>query len=127
MHTIRSADRIAGVALLLCLVATASSRAAAQTGPRVGPPNGSVVVVGGGSLGPEIYNRFIDLAGGPDALIVVVPTAGGDSVYPTDYRGLNGWRRAGAKHVVMLHTIDKKVADTDSFVAVIKRAGGVWF
>ena len=36
----------------------------------VGPPKGSVVVVGGGALGPEIYAKFIELAGGPNALIV---------------------------------------------------------
>jgi cyanophycinase len=95
--------------------------------PRVGPPKGSVIVVGGGSLGPEIYAKFIELAGGPDALIVDVPTAGGDSVYPADWRGAQPWRAAGARHVVVLHTIDRKVADSDEFVEPLKHAGGVWF
>src|SRR5437868_4291103 len=94
---------------------------------KVGPARGSVLVVGGGSLGPEVLDRFIELAGGPDALIVDVPTAGGDSVYPADWQGTRSLKGAGAKHVVVLHTIDRKLADSDSFAAVLARAGGVWF
>ena len=44
---------------------------------KVGPPKGTVIVVGDGAMGPEIYKAFIDAAGGPDALIVDVPNAGG--------------------------------------------------
>src|SRR5205823_6392183 len=95
--------------------------------PRVGPPRGAVLVVGGGPLGPEVLGKFVELAGGPDALIVDVPTAGGDSVYPADWPGTRSLKAAGAKHVVVLHTIDRRLADTDSFAAVLSRAGGVWF
>src|SRR5256885_6726801 len=95
--------------------------------PRVGPPRGTVLVVGGGSLGPEVLGKFIELAGGPDALIVDVPTAGGDSVYPADWPGTHSLKAAGAKHVIVLHAIDRKLADSDSFAAVLSRAGGVWF
>jgi cyanophycinase len=95
--------------------------------PKVGPPHGTVLVVGGGSLGPEVLGKFVELAGGPDALIVDVPTAGGDSVYPANWPGTRSLKAAGAKHIVVLHTIDKKLADTDSFAAVLARAGGVWF
>src|SRR6476661_8397039 len=99
----------------------------AQSAPKVGPAKGTVVVVGGGSMGPEIYSRFIAAAGGPDALIIDVPTAGGDTVYGQNAPGTRGWKTAGAKNVYVLHTTDRKLADTDSFVAVIKRAGGIWF
>lgn len=111
-----------GIATLLLPVL----QSGAQT-PRVGPAHGAVLVVGGGALGPEVLERFIQLAGGPDALIVDVPTAGGDSVYPPDWRGTRSLTQAGAKHVVVLHTVDKKLADSDSFAAVLSRAGGVWF
>lgn len=94
---------------------------------KVGPPNGTVIVVGGGAMGPEIYKAFIDAAGGPDALIVDVPTAGGDSVYGQDAPGTRGWKAAGAKNVVVVHTIDRKVADSDSFPKILANAGGVWF
>src|SRR4051794_8666057 len=63
------------------------SAIAAQGAPKVGRAHGTVVVVGGGSMGPEIYSRFIAAAGGPDALIIDVPTAGGDSVYKQDAPG----------------------------------------
>ncbi|MCE2903062.1 MAG: cyanophycinase [Gemmatimonas sp.] len=96
-----------------------------STGPRVGPPSGSVVVVGGGQQGPEIFATFIELAGGPDALIVEVPTAGGDSIDAANVgRGLRG---AGARNVVVYHTTDRAVADADTFVAKIANARGVWF
>lgn len=93
--------------------------------PRVGPATGSVVVVGGGQQGPEIFARFIELAGGPDALIAEVPTAGGDSIEVANVgRGL---RAAGARNVVVVHTTDRMVADADSFVARFANARGVWF
>jgi len=100
---------------------------AAQSKTTVGPSRGTVIVVGGGSMGPEIYSAFIEAAGGPDALIIDVPTAGGDTVYGQNAPGTRGWKTAGAKNVYVLHTTDRKLADTDSFVAVIKRAGGIWF
>ena len=100
----------------------------AQTAaPKVGPAKGTVIVVGGGQMGPEIYSRFIQAAGGPNALIVDVPTAGGDSVYTQSAPGTRGWKQAGAKNVYVLHTTDRKLADSDSFAAILEKAGGVWF
>ncbi|QJR37981.1 cyanophycinase [Gemmatimonas groenlandica] len=100
---------------------TASSRGT----PSVGPRTGSVMVVGGGQQGPEVFAKFIELAGGPDALIVDVPTAGGDSIDTSD--GGRGLKNAGARNVVVYHTTSRTVADADSFVAKIANARGVWF
>ncbi len=94
---------------------------------RVGPPTGTVIVVGGGSMGPEIYREFIAAAGGPEALIVTVPNSGGAESYDQNAGASQAFRRAGAKNVHVLHTRDRKLADSDSFVAIIKKAGGVWF
>lgn len=100
----------------------------AQSGtPRVGPSRGTVVVVGGGSMGPEIYKAFIDAAGGPEALILQVPNAGGADNYPQNGPSTRGWKQAGAKNIYTLFTKDRNVANSDSFVAIIKKAGGVWF
>jgi cyanophycinase len=85
------------------------------------------MVVGGGSMGSELYAKFIELSGGRDALIVVVPTAGGNATYPSEVGSSRALKNAGAKNVVVLHTTDKRLADTDSFVAPLKRAGAVWF
>jgi cyanophycinase len=97
-----------------------------RDGPvKVGPVKGTVVVVGGGSIGPNIYKAFIDAAGGPDAILIDVPNAGGsDTAGKTTLRE---WRAAGAKNVHVLFTKDRRVADSDSFTAIIRKAGGVWF
>ena len=127
------AHRTARLLLATAVVAAASCMRATTAGngspnpPAVGPANGTVMVVGGGVVGPEIVARFIAAAGGPDALIVDVPTAGGDSVYPSSYTGANFLKAGGARNVVYLHTTDKKVANSDQFAGVLARAGGVWF
>lgn len=114
-------------AALLAQGSRTSSPGTRSASPQVGPAHGTVIVVGGGAMGPEIYSRFIEAAGGPNALIIDVPTAGGDSVYGQDAPGTRGWKQAGAKNVYVLHTTDRKLADSDSFAAIVARAGGVWF
>ncbi|HVT40431.1 MAG TPA: Type 1 glutamine amidotransferase-like domain-containing protein [Gemmatimonadaceae bacterium] len=118
---------VLSVPLIPVALLAQSSGGRARGAPRVGPAQGTVIVVGGGSMGPEIYNRFIAAAGGPDALIIDVPNAGGADSYAQDGPGTRGWKLAGAKNIYTLFTKDRKIADTDSFVAVIKKAGGVWF
>ena len=122
--------RLAALALVLPAIAPAQVpfRSSDPWGPtKVGPPHGTVMVVGGGSMGPEIYAKFIEAAGGPDALIIDVPNAGGAESYGQDAASTRGWKAAGAKNVYVLFTKDRKLADSDSFVAVIKKAGGIWF
>lgn len=93
----------------------------------VGPNSGTLVVAGGGRLGPEIVNRFIELAGGPDATIVLIPTAGDADDYGPELAQDNFLARAGVKQVVVLHTRDRKTADSEAFAAPLKTARGVWF
>ena len=133
-HVRRAIPLCALIAVAACAGATASgsgggSSSLGGAAPIVGPPRGTVVVVGGGGMGPEIYKAFIDAAGGPNALIVDVPTAGGDTIYPADWRGANGFKAAGAKNVVVLHSNPdrKDLANSDSFTTILKRAGGIWF
>ena len=96
-------------------------------GQEVGPENGSLVIVGGALRDPAIWARFVELAGGPDAPIVVIPTAGGAERYDQYYPGLRGLRAAGAENLTVLHTTDPAVANTDDFVAPLLEARGVWF
>lgn len=93
----------------------------------VGPANGSLVVVGGGMRDPAILERFIQLAGGPEAPIVVIPTAGGGESYDAFYPGLRMFHELGAFNLTVLHTHEPEVADTEAFVAPINAANGVWF
>jgi len=101
-----------------------SPLAAAQ---QVGPETGSLVIVGGALQDPNIWARFVELAGGPEAPIVVIPTAGGAEHYDQYYPGLSGLRAAGATNLTVLHTVDRAEADTDEFVAPLREARGVWF
>ena len=91
-----------------------------------GPEHGTLIVAGGGRLGPEILGRFIDLAGGPGAEIVVIPTAGGEAQYGPDCACLKIFRALGAGNLTILHTTDRKVADSEAFTAPLRRAKAVW-
>ena len=93
----------------------------------VGPSNGALVIVGGAMRDPGIMERFLNLAGGPSAPIVVIPTAGGGEDYDEFYQGLSAWRDAGATDLTVLHTNDRSEADSDAFVKAIREANGVWF
>jgi cyanophycinase len=119
---------LVAASVLLVAAAPAAAQFQQQAGPpQVGPAHGSLVVVGGAMRSPEIYKRFIELAGGPDAKLVMIPTAGGAEEYDKYYQGLNAWRANGARNLTVLHTTDPKVADTEEFVAPLRDADGVFF
>ena len=90
-----------------------------------GPQNGTLIAAGGGQLSDEILMKFIELAGGKDARIVVVPTAGGREEYDASINDF--LTQYGFGKITMLHTTDPKVADTEAFVQPLKQATGIWF
>ena len=102
--------------------------------PEYGPAKGTLLIQGGGSdAGTGIFETFINLAGGLDAKIVVVPTNSGNRdkegkliVYKEE-QVLASWKKRGATNVFMLHTSDPKVADTEDFAKVLRDAKAVWF
>ena len=93
----------------------------------IGPAKGSLVIVGGGLRDLKIVERFLDLAGGKDAPIVVIPTAGEEDEYGPYWSGLRQFKDAGATRLKVLHTRDRKQADSDAFAAPIREARGVFF
>ena len=101
--------------------------------PEYGPPNGTLVIVGGGGTdGTGIMEKFIELAGGVDKKFIIVPTADGNMQdgKPREYKEeqvIAGWLKRGVKNVKMLHTHDPKVANTEAFVKDLKDANAVWF
>lgn len=111
--------------LAVLLVAIGSSTVAVAQ--EVGPANGSLVVVGGGLRDLAILEEFLELAGGRDAPIVVIPTAGGREEYDKYCPCLRQLREAGATNLTVLHTKDREEANSDEFVAALRRAQGVWF
>lgn len=95
--------------------------------PEIGPAKGSLVLIGGGRpLDDILIKRVIELAGGPDELIVIIPTAGGAASYDESFRGVVEFRQAGAKNLQLLHTRDRGVADSERFVESLRRARGVF-
>jgi cyanophycinase len=102
--------------------------------PEYGPAKGTLVIQGGGSdEGTGIFETFINKAGGLNAKIIVVPTAGGNRAPDGKVRVYNEeqvlarWKKRGATNVHMLHTHDPKVADTEEFAKVLRDANAVWF
>ena len=120
--------------LSLALAATLIAGSLLAQEPEYGPAKGTLVIQGGGSdVGTGIVETFINKAGGLNAKIVVVPTAGGNKnadgsirVYKEE-QVLAGWRKRGLTNVWMLHTHDPKVADTEEFAKVLRDANAVWF
>ena len=111
-------------AVLFVCVAGLETQAQA---PEIGPQNGWLIIVGGAMQDPAIVDRFLNLAGGRDAPIVVIPTAGAADDYGQYWRGLQQFKSAGATNLTVLHTRDRDVANSDEFVRPIREARGVWF
>ena len=112
------------LASTLFLIALVTTGIPAQ---EVGPPNGALVIVGGAMRDQAIVERFLNLAGGTDAPIVVIPTAGGSDEYDQYWGGLRQFKAVGATDLTVLHTTDRAVANSDEFIAPLKNARGVWF
>lgn len=129
----RKRDRRAFGAILFLLV-LCSARTTVQEIAEYGPPAGTLLIVGGGRLeGTGIIEMFIELAGGPDAKFIIVPTAGGNRAQDGSIRQykeeavIASWLERGLKNVRMLHTHDPGVANTEAFVKPLREADAVWF
>lgn len=88
--------------------------------------NGSLLIVGGGGFTREMIAKFIELAGGEQAKIVIVPSA--EENPQLEGRGdVRQFLEASAASAVVLHTTDRTVADSDEFIAPLAEATGIWF
>ena len=102
------------------------------------PSSGTVILAGGGFTqdGAEAFvDRIIKLAGGPEALIVVIPTAS-VAIAELPISGpqppnVDATRRIleskGAKNIAFLHTRDRKIANSEDFVKILRTAKAVFF
>ena len=88
--------------------------------------NGKLFIHGGGSISQQQRAKFVELAGGRTAKIVVVPTAlPDDKIHEEEIkkRFAKNWH---LNNVTILHTRDRVVANSPEFVAALKSANGVW-
>ena len=95
--------------------------------PSHGPKKGYLLITGGLTQRPD-FDRFIEMAGGAKARIVVIPTA--SVTHPTSAADLEHYctdpKTFGGMNCTVLHTTDRNEADSESFVAPLKNATGVW-
>ena len=111
--------------LLLCFLSFAAP--ALIHAAEVGPANGTLVIVGGGA-GTDLLKAFVEIAGGPQAPLVVIPTANGSSIHDQFHRAARFFREeAGVTDVVVIHTNDRAEANSREFVEPIRQARAVWF
>lgn len=90
-------------------------------------PKGHLVVIGGGNRGKEIMQKIVELAGGPDAVIAILPMASSyaDST-ENEQNYLREFRGYGIKEAKYLN-IKRPVANNDSVVRIFDDVTGVFF
>lgn len=119
---------------LVLLLTFSTSTIIAQTGTEnkelitLGSENGTLLIIGGAASN-IFYTKFMELAGGADAPIVVIPTAASSNVLSDEYlaRFKKRYTDLGFKNVTLLHTRDRDEANSEEFIEPIKNAKGVWF
>jgi cyanophycinase len=89
---------------------------------------GTLLLVGGGAGQPDLDRRFVELAGGAEARIVLIPTATLESSDPAELQRFAAsiTRMLGVGHVTVLHTTSRREADSESFVKPLRDATGVF-
>src|SRR5262245_56279595 len=113
--------------LLLPVVATLH---AADPRPASAPPapvlalksSGSLIVVGGGKLPSAARDRFLELAGGKNARLVIIPTASQRADRPEPLPNYLFWRSQGVHSVEVLHTLNRAQADDPDFIKPLTTA-----
>lgn len=105
-----------------------------------GPAKGTLIITGGDQ--ETALKEFVTLAGGPDANIVYIPTASSSIRLPsgiiwewlyTDELPANTpefkaelCKMFGIKSITILHTRNRKTANSEEFVKPLRTAQGVW-
>ena len=87
---------------------------------------GSLVIGGGGGMPEEVWKRFVELAGGANASIVILPTAVEDPSAEPSFEA-RVMRQAGAEHIVTMPQTARDEVEAAAFLSELDRATGVWF
>ena len=119
---------LAGLGDLTALRRMASARCESPFPPKEVPvpevPSGTLVIVGGGGMPPQLTRRFIDLAGGNDAPLVILPTSQPDPIPAKEGDFL---KKAGATNVKVLPGRLLAEVESPEYLDAMKKAKGVWF
>lgn len=109
----------------LSLAAEGASVPDAASTPRHG--NGALVICGGGDLPESIIDRFLELGGGKDARLVIIPTASRYADSADLEHSLENWREKELASLTVLHTRSRATADDPEFCKPLRDATAVWF
>ncbi|MGE3803985.1 MAG: cyanophycinase [Gemmataceae bacterium] len=120
----RRSPRCAAVSALSALLLL-SSASRGEEALDEKPLKGALVICGGGKLPDEISDRFLELAGGNKARLVIIPTASIKADQPELLPTYNYWK-ARKVAVDLLHVPDRKKADDPKVAERLKNATGVW-
>ena len=113
---IRHLSRTAFLTFVFALIAAAP--APAQTG--------HLVLIGGGDKPPEVMRKFIELAGGKDAPIVMIPTASSEADAAAYYEKLFR-EEYGCTNAVSLDIRRKADAGRADWAVLARKARGIFF
>lgn len=94
-----------------------------KTVPAPEVPHGTLMVIGGGSMPEGGLKRFIELAGGPEAPIVVLPTSMPDPLPKTG--GDAFLRKAGAKNVSVINARERSDVESPANLELLRKARGI--
>jgi len=86
---------------------------------------GSLVIVGGGGMTEDVGRKFVELAGGADAPIVILPTSMPDPI-PND-SGISFLKRYGANNLRVLTARKRSEVESADFLSALREAKGIWF
>ncbi|MCB2196438.1 MAG: cyanophycinase [Bacteroidetes bacterium] len=97
-----------------------------------GPKNGTLFIGGGGvhkGMNADMWKIFRQYAGNDTARLVIIPTSWGDNSlkYDTTFTVLkNEFKAYGFNDIEVIHTKDRDIANTQSFVKPLQKATAVW-
>lgn len=87
-------------------------------------PKGSLLIVGGGGMPPEVLNKYLELAGGKDKTFIVLPTSNPDPIPANSGAFL---KRAGVTNLHVLPGRTKEEVNKPEVLALLDKADAVWF
>jgi len=131
LKSVSTASVLPGLLFVLIFLLEPGTRVQSSS-PRatVGPANGWLVLAGGGiDRENEAGHKFAALAGGINARVVVVVTPIDLDVLTPDFftKYRQVWETEyGVPNVTFMDARDRLVADTEEFVAPLRKATGVW-
>ncbi|MGF1580394.1 MAG: cyanophycinase [Gemmataceae bacterium] len=87
---------------------------------------GTLIIVGGGGTPKGLFQKFVELAGGKKAKLLILPTAQPDPI--SNQSRLAGlFQKYGAKTVTVLPGRKRDVVESPKYIKAFQEATGIWF